>query len=238
MPTIYKPRLDHQPLLWEAESDHISGYLKKNKDTLRGLLQGGSHVLDKHELKVITNEIAFFLFKFVLDCSALSIKAPNKIAAELKSIIRDPEAFIKDPSGYSPEAAARVLSWYYKDSPQDLQVALQYEIGQATLDVMKVTRATEKALHELNEEKREKLKKGKDPRGRPSDYLLRSFAIGLADIFVRSGHKITVTRKGRFWLFVELLRKRVYFDAKAAGSKFAVRSIVEIAHTEMAKRKI
>jgi hypothetical protein len=229
MQMIQKPQPNSEPLHWEQEGKRVSAFLVKNGEALTRLLQGGPRVLDEDEIENRLGEIDFFLFNFILECAALPVQSPQKLSAELKRIIRDPEAFIRDPAVYIPEVKARVYRWYYKDLLQDLQIVQQYELDRGTLDPMKVISAAERAFREINEQR---------SKGRPTDELLRGFAIGLAEIFERTGQQVRTTPNGRFWQFVELLTKAVYFNAKFAGSKFTVRSIVEIAYAQLAKRKI
>jgi hypothetical protein len=73
MPTVYKSQFAHKPLQWASESERISKFLNQNSEALARLLQADSQMLDEDELRYRIDEIDFFLFRFILDCSALSL---------------------------------------------------------------------------------------------------------------------------------------------------------------------
>jgi hypothetical protein len=152
--------------------------------------------------------------------------------------VRDPDGFIQTPDPYIPEAKARMSRWYYKDSPKELHTALLWEIEQATLDPDKVKSAAKKALEEIKQEKLQRRNAGKKPQGRLGDQLLMDFALGAAEIFARTGQKVTNTKNGPFWRFIELLRQPILQHAMRAGSTLTIESIVRTAQTETAKLKL
>ena len=142
MVRTYKPAAEAPPLDWERIASRITGYVRENRHQLSNLL--AIDLEDRpqdEELPFELAELEALLLQLFARQVAEPTRPPNYTRTAIQEIAKNPELLHAQHDELDPEAVARVLAAYARDSRSAEAEVFAFERSAGKLDPDRVRRA-------------------------------------------------------------------------------------------------
>ena len=150
MVRTYKPAAEAPPLDWDRIASRITSYVRENRHQLSSLLAIDleDHPEDE-ELPFELAELEALLLQLFARQVAEPTRPPNYTRTAIQEIAKNPELLHAQHDELDPEAVARVLAAYARDSRSAEAEVFAFERNEGKLDPDRVRRAAQIAINGL-----------------------------------------------------------------------------------------